>query len=173
VPEIKKPLTIADIEAVQDIASGEHVPEDIYAAVDRLAQKVLGHKLFTVMRLIEETVEVERIYSSNAQAYPVGGRKPKQGTPWGEVVLDRGEVFIARDRDALRSAFADHELIFSLGISSIMNVPISHGGRRLATMNLCHEAGHYSDRDIPTAKVLGALLLPVLLALDVPSARSR
>jgi len=35
---------------------------------------------------------------------------------------------LGRHRAALREAFADHELIFSLGIGSIMNVPISHAG---------------------------------------------
>jgi hypothetical protein len=45
-------------------------------------------------------------------------------------------------------------------------VPISHAGRRLATMNLSHEAGHFSAQDAAHAKVLGALLVPVLL--DAP-----
>ncbi|MFI5013106.1 MAG: GAF domain-containing protein [Hyphomicrobiales bacterium] len=162
-PKDKQPLTVADIAAILEIEARRHAPEEVYAAVDRLAQRVLGHRLFTVMRQIAGAAEVERTYSSNTKAYPVGGRKQKQGTAWGEKVLDRGEVFIAPDADALRATFADHELIFSLGIGSIMNVPISHGGRVLATMNVSGEAGQYRDADIPTAKVLGGLLAPVLL----------
>jgi hypothetical protein len=63
----------------------------------------------------------------------------------------------------VRSVLADRERIFSLGISSMMNLSINQGGRPLVTINLS-EAGYYSDVDVPTAKVQGALLAPVLLA---------
>ena len=110
---------------------------------------------------VAATAEVERIYSSNPRAYPVGGRKHKQGTPWGEQVLDRGELFIARNREELRAAFADHGLIFSLGIGSIMNVPVMLHGRCRGIVNLSHDAGHYSETDIPPARILAGLLAPV------------
>jgi hypothetical protein len=44
-------------------------------------------------------------------------------------MLDRGEVYIAADAAAVRAAFSDHELIASLGISSIVNIPIRFSGR--------------------------------------------
>src|SRR5205085_6338329 len=107
----------------------ERDPLAAFRAVDVVVQHTLGHKLLTMMRHIEPTAEVERIYSSNPAAYPVGGRKPKDGTTWGARVLDHGEVFIAATEEELRTAFADHALILSLGIGSIMNVPIMLGGR--------------------------------------------
>jgi GAF domain-containing protein len=166
----KETLTLADLAAVQAVIAGKHAGDEPYKAVEHLAQRVLGHRLFTVMRHRERAAEVERVYSNNTAAYPVGGRKQKMGTPWGAKVLDRGEVFIAANRDELREAFDDYELIFSLGIGSIMNVPISYGGRTLATMNISGEAGQYGDEDVPTAKALGALLLPVLLASETAPA---
>jgi hypothetical protein len=167
----KEPLTLADLARVQAAIGAKHAPDEPYEAVEHLAQRVLGHRLFTVMRHREETAEVERVYSNNTTAYPVGGRKRKMGTAWGEKVLDRGEVFIAANPDELRQAFPDHELIFSLGIGSIMNVPIGYGGRILATMNISGEAGQYRDEDVPTAKALGALLVPVILASEPAPAR--
>ena len=157
-------LTLADLAAVEAVIARKHPPGEPFRMVEDLAQRVLGHRLFTVMRNREKTAEVERIHSSNQGAYPVGGRKQKRGTRWGEKVLDRGEVFIATNRDELREAFPDYELIFSLGIGSIMNVPIAFGGRVLATMNVSGEAGQYREEDVPAAKAIGALLLPVLLA---------
>lgn len=133
-----------------------------YAAVDRLVQEVIGHKLFTLMRLHGAT-EVERIYSSNESAYPVGGRKSKIGTPWSAAVLDRGEVFVARNPDEVRGAFADHALIASLGIGSILNVPLGYGGRVLGTMNISHDAGWFTDDDAATGRLIAALLVPALL----------
>jgi len=160
----KQQLTLTDLATVQSIIGRKHAPDEPYRAVEQLAQRLFGHRLFTVMRHIEQSAEVERVYSNNVKAYPVGGRKQKMGTPWGKKVLDRGEVFIAANRDELRRAFADHELIFSLGITSIMNVPITYDGRTLATMNISGEAGQYGDADIPSAQALAALLTPVLLA---------
>lgn len=158
----KGTLTLADIAAVQEVIARRHAPNEPFRALADLAQRVFGHRLFTVMRHRAAAAEVERIFSDNEAAYPVGGRKRKLGTLWGEKVLDRGEVFIAKDRDELRAAFPDYELIFSLGISSIMNVPVRHDGETLATVNISGEAGQYREQDIPTARMLGALLLPVL-----------
>src|ERR1700730_6252360 len=110
----KATLTLADLAAVEALITRKHAPDEPYKAVGDLAQRVLGHRLFTVMRHRAESAEVERVYSDNTAAYPVGGRKRKMGTAWGEKVLDRGEVFIAANRDELREAFPDYELIFSL-----------------------------------------------------------
>jgi GAF domain-containing protein len=160
--QLKQPLVLADVATIFDLLAREPDPQAVFLVFDRAVQRVLGHKLLTVMRHVAATAEVERIYSSNPRAYPVGGRKQKQGTPWGEKVLDRGEVFIARNRDELRAAFADHELIFSLGIGSIMNVPIMRHGHCLGIVNLSHDAGHYGEADTAPARMLAGLLAPML-----------
>lgn len=158
-----RPLTVSDLEAVMTLSARDHAPPQLYRAVEQLTQDVLGHTLFTVMAFDATTYEVERVHSSNLGAYPVGGRKPKRGTPWGKVVLDEGEIFIAHTPDEVRDAFADHALIFSLGIGSIMNVPIGYKGLRLGTMNLSHEAGWYRNADRVAARAIGALFVPALL----------
>jgi len=163
-PRMRRALTIDDLAALARLSSGPHEPKELYAAMDRLVQEVIGHKLFTLMRVHEATAEVERIYSSNEAAYPVGGRKGKRGTPWSRAVLDRGEVFIARDPGEVRAAFSDHELIASLGIGSIMNVPIGCRGRRLGTMNISHEAGWFGEEDAAAGRLVAAFLVPSLLA---------
>jgi GAF domain-containing protein len=157
-------MTIADIIAVANVTMGAREPEAVFRAVESLAQKAIGFRLFTIMRLHSEAQEVERLYSSDPAAYPVSGRKPKLGTPWGEQVLDRGEIFVANSPDEVRAAFADYELIFSLGIGAIMNVPVRYGGRSLGTMNICSEAGRFSDADREPGRLLAALLVPPLLA---------
>lgn len=160
---MKSVLAADDIAHAMEVAASSADPHAAYAAVDDLAQRTIGHRLFTVMRYLPETVEVERLYSSNPSAYPPGGRKPKQGTPWGDVVLDRGEVFIAADADGVRAAFSDHALLSQLGISSIMNIPIRFRGQVLGTMNLSHEAGHFTSGMVPPGRILAALLVPLLL----------
>ena len=145
------------------MAAAAHEPSALYAAVDELVQDVIGHKLLTLMRVHESGDEVERIYSSNTTAYPVGGRKQKRGTPWSKVVLDRGEVFVARNPDEVREAFSDHALIASLGIGSIMNVPLAYRGRSLGSMNISHEAGWFTAQDAAAGRLIAAFLVPSLL----------
>ena len=55
------------------------------------------------------------------------------------------------------------ELIFSLGITAIMNVPVRHAGRRLGTLNFCGEEGMYGEREMQIGRVLAGLLVPSLL----------
>jgi hypothetical protein len=80
-------------------------PQDACAAIDALAKRLFDHRLFTVTRSILDTQEVQRVYSSNETAYPVGGRKQKHNTPWGEQVLDRGEILVCDDADDIRRVF--------------------------------------------------------------------
>jgi GAF domain-containing protein len=163
----KDGLTEQDVVAVMEITAAEGA-QATYRAVDALAGRTIGHLLFTVNRHLPELAEVERLYSSDPAAYPVGGRKQKGDTPWGRIVLDQGEVFIARDSEQVRAAFPDHELIASLGIAAIMNVPIRFGGKILGAMNLCGEAGRYAEADIPAAKLIAGLLVPAVMADTIP-----
>jgi GAF domain-containing protein len=163
-PGRSRALNLADLAALADLSAAAHETGELYAAVDALVQGIIGHRLFTILRVHEAGVEVERIYSSDTAAYPVGGRKKKQGTPWSRTVLDKGEVFVARTPDEVRDAFDDHALIFSLGIGSIMNVPIGYRGRRLGTMNISHEAGWFRDPDEVAGRLIACVLVPALLA---------
>ena len=160
---MKQVLGADDIAYAMEIGASSQDTHAAYAVVDDLAQRTIGHRLFTVMRYLRETVEVERLYSSNPADYPPGGRKPKQGTPWGDQVLDRGEVFLAADAEGVRAAFTDHALLARLGVGAILNVPIRFRGRVLGTMNLSHAAGHFSADMIGPGRVLAGLLVPLLL----------
>ena len=160
----RTPLSLADLIAVAEAASSDPNPDAVFRAVEALTRRVIGVRLFTVMRLHAESAEVERVYSSDPTAYPVTGRKPKGGTEWGAKVLDRGETFLAATADDVRRAFADYELIFSLGIGAILNIPIRFRGRSLGTLNLCNESNWFRDEDAVTGRTLAALLVLPLLA---------
>ncbi|MCC6467414.1 MAG: GAF domain-containing protein [Alphaproteobacteria bacterium] len=157
-------LTIADLAELYEKAAGAADARALYRAVDEMVQRRIGHRLFTIMRIYEGGQEVERVYSSNEKAYSVGGRKVKQGTHWGDKVLGRGEVHIARDKDEVKRAFADYELIWSLGVESIMNMPVSFRGRQLGTMNVSGTAHQFGEADVRAARAIAAYLVPVLLA---------
>ena len=61
-------------------------------------------------------MELERLFSSNPEAYPPGGRKQKKGTPWGQHVLIEQKIFIGEGTEAIRQSFDDNETIERLGL---------------------------------------------------------
>jgi len=160
---VKRALALEDVAAVI-ASSNESDAKAAYRAVERIAAETIGWRLLTILRYVEAEQAVERLYSSDAAAYPVGGRKPLAKITASHGAMERGEVFLAATKEDVRKAFFDHELIFSLGITAILNVPIRHAGRRLGTLNLCGEEGMYGSAEITRGKVLAVLLVPSLLA---------
>ena len=157
-------LTIADLAELYEGASGAKDAATLYRLVDAVVQKRIGYQLFTIMRIYEGGQEVERVYSSNEKAYPILGRKTKKGTHWGDKVLGRGQIHIARDKEEVKKVFEDYELIWSLGVGSIMNVPVSFRGRQLGTMNVSGTENQFGEADIRAARAIAAYLVPVLLS---------
>lgn len=160
----RTPLTIHDLAGLATIAATDRDPRALFAAAETLVARTIGSTLFTLLRRHESAQEVERVYSSDPRAYPEGGRKKRQDTPWGRLGLTEGRVFVARTPDEIRRAFADAELILSLGIGSIMNVPIAFGGRQLGTMNVSHHADWFAPGDAENGRVIAAFLTPAFLA---------
>lgn len=160
-PDTAASIGLDDIVRIQALTASDTTAA--YHAIDALAERIYQHRLFTVTRSLHETKEVERVYSSNPRAYPIGGRKQKQGTEWGAKVLDRGEPLICHGPDDIARVFADHALILSLGIGGMINVPVLLGGRSFATMNMSHAGDRFGEGDLPTLRVLAALLLPLVL----------
>lgn len=143
-------------------------PETGLRIVDDIAAQCVGHALFTVMVLHRDAMQVQRIYSSRPDVYPIGGRKEKRDTAWGRQVIDKATPFLGRDASAIREHFDDHQTIADLGLASILNMPVVYDGVVLGTMNLLHSEGHYSQEDITAAGILANALLPPLCALQLP-----
>ena len=159
----KRALVIEDVTAIVACAAESSDAKEVYRLAERVAAATIGWRLFTILRYVEAAQAVERLYSSDEVAYPVGGRKPLSKITASHGAMERGEVFLAATKDEVRQAFFDHELIFSLGITAILNVPIHHAGRRLGTINLCGEDGMYGPAEIVRGKILAGLLVPLLL----------
>jgi GAF domain-containing protein len=158
----KRDLSIEDVAHLIALAGTSADPGPLYRAVQRIAAETIGWRLFTILRHVEADQAVERLHSSDVEAYPVGGRKPLAKIGASHAALEKGEAVLAATKEDVQRAFFDHELIFSLGITAILNVPIRHAGRHLGTLNLCGEEGMYGAADIARAKVLAGLLVPVL-----------
>ncbi len=132
-----------------------------FTAIGDEAQRRFGWQLFTAMRFLPSG-EVERVYTSNPDAYPLAGRKPRRDTPWSRQVLVRGEPYYANDAAGIRFAFEDAEKILGLGLGAVMNVPVKDGERVLGTLNFLREAGGYRPEQVSAAMALTSKALELL-----------
>ena len=131
--------------------------------ISHCADALIGHRLFTVMAFDTDNRQVRRIFSNQPAAYPTGGIKTKGQSPWAKQVLDEGLPYIGLNANDIRRHFADHELIASLGLASVLNMPVRVAGRTLGTMNLLNAANYYGPDHLAPARILAGLLASSLL----------
>lgn len=149
----------------EDVLAACRAAPDLYQALDHALDRLLGHKLFTLMAIDWTRDEAARIYTNMPQDYPVGGRKPLGAlTDWGKIVLEERQPWIAYTAEDIRGAFFDHDLIARLGCASCLNVPVidqeaSGGPRVIGTVNLLHESNHYAPKSAVTAAPFADLLV--------------
>ncbi|ANN67071.1 GAF domain-containing protein [Bordetella bronchialis] len=139
--------------------------EALYRALDHALGELVGHRLFTILYTSPDAQQVIRLYSNQPGAYPVSGAKKMGPTPWGDLVIRRGQPYIGNTADDIRWAFFDHELIASLGCDSVLNIPVVVEGKTLGTLNLLHQAGWYEERHVALATPFAYLLAPVFEAV--------
>ena len=132
-----------------------------YVDIGEEAQQRIGWKLFTAMRYLESG-EVERVHTSDPEAYPLAGRKPRRDTAWSRRVLVRGEPYFANDAAGIRAAFEDADKILGLGLGAVINVPVKDGDRVLGTLNFLREAGGYRLEHVDEALSLARMSVVLL-----------
>lgn len=131
----------------------------VYAAVEVGLRTTVGHRLFTLLALSPSGEQVERFHTSDPDAYPLTGRKDVGDTPWGRHVLQGRQPYLGRTAEDIRWAFADHALIESLGLRSVINIPIMEAGKVLGTMNLLDGENHYGEQDVRMATLFAPCLV--------------
>lgn len=159
---------------VAALAGADNQPAATFAALSELTAAHIGVRLFTIMIFDARTRNARRIFSSAPDAYPVGGTKPVNETFWTEQVLDRHETFVANSIEGIAEVFYDHELIFSLGCESALNIPVVVCGDAIGTLNCLHEKGHYTPERVRASddlKLPGAAALLLARSLSAQGAQ--
>ncbi|WP_412557434.1 hypothetical protein [Thalassospira sp. MIT1370] len=133
-------------------------PATADTAFHDLCANAIPNELYSAMRYHPATIEVERIASTMPEIYPVGGRKPKKDTPWGQKVLIDRHINLGSGADDIRWAFSDHETILGLGLDQVMNVPVILGEQVVGTMNYLRLQQPFSLQEQAIAQLLAACL---------------
>jgi len=135
------------------LASMKH-GDDAWQALQVLAEKVVGVKLFTVMTIDWENEHAGRVFTSHPDAYPVSGTKPIVHDYWFDVVHKDRQAFVANTLDEMGEHFFDQATIASLGCGSVVNLPIEIAGAMVGTLNLLHEAQFYTPERVALTRHL-------------------
>lgn len=149
--------------SVQNAWAAPQQPAAILEAASKAFDEAVGHKLYTVTRMLAGGREVERIHSTNKDVYPVGGRKPVLPNAYTQRVRGEMKPFLAKTPAGFTPLFPDHETITGLGLGCVMNLPIVFGGAVLGTVNLLDREGAYEERHVDRAMIIARQILPALL----------
>jgi hypothetical protein len=139
-------------------------PRPTLEAAGEAFQESVGHRLYTVTRMLAGGREVERIHSTMPEVYAVGGRKPVLPNAFTERVRKEMKPFLAKSPAEFAPLFPDHATITGLGLGCVINLPIVHDGAVLGTVNLLDAEGTYDERHVEPAMTIARQILPVLLA---------
>src|SRR4051812_10924432 len=115
--------------------NSDELSRAVFERIEREAAREVGQQLFTVTAFDAVAMQVQRVYSSNAAAYPVGGRKAKRDTEFGRHVLIGGQPLVCEGDAAIERVFDDHAVIRGLGMHSSLNAPVMDRGRCVGVLN--------------------------------------
>lgn len=154
-----------ELEACARVAREDVDPGAVLRSIGAAMDRLIGSRMFTFLRFDFDRFEMERLYCTQPERYPIGARKPMRHGAWSQCVMDRGLVFIARGEAEMRATFGDYAALAQMGCTSTMCVPVRHGARTLGTMNLNGDEGRYGEQEAALALPFATLAVPAYLAL--------
>ena len=137
-------------------------PEHPFEALHQLTLATVGARLFTITSVEDQSRLARRSYTSHPQEYPLSGIKIVEPSRWNEIVLERRECFVAHTLHEIAEVFPDHALIGSLGLGSVVNMPVILRGEIGTTLNLLDVPGHYTPERVEF--IIRHLTLPTMAA---------
>lgn len=144
----------ADLAAFDRAIANDTSPDAAWIALETLARKVIGAKLFTTMTVDMENELARRAYTSDPLSYPASGTKPIHYDSWFDIVHRDRKSFVANTIEDIAKVFPDYELIDSLGCQSVINIPVEVGGELLGTVNCLDVMDHYTPERVAASEVL-------------------
>ena len=134
--------------------------------VEQAVKAEVGFKLFTILAFRDQGQQMERIYSSHPDDYPVGGRKDVSSdvaVDWLDACLVSQQPFFGPTRADVERVFKDADLISRLGCGSIINAPVLQAGATVAVLNVLDAEGAYVGQDVHKVLDIARRYTPTIL----------
>ncbi|WP_324658489.1 GAF domain-containing protein [Burkholderia thailandensis] len=148
------------------LASSEGL-DDVFEAIAKVFFREVGFRLLTITSIQAGNATVKRLWSSNHEAYPIGGIKSLGNDEWNRAVIQKKKSIVCNDPSDVRRMFADHEDIARLDCGAGVNLPVVLRGSVIGTVNIFHEPRWFSGERLTRANELLILLYaPMILARE-------
>lgn len=157
-----------ELDACARAVREESDPVEALRVIGEAMDRLIGSRMFTFLRFDFDRFEMERLYCTRPERYPIGARKPMRHGPWYECVADRGVAFIASGEQEMRATFGDYAALAEMGCMATLCVPVRHMGRTLGTMNLNGDEGRYGEQQAALAQPFATLAVPAYLTIGAP-----
>lgn len=152
-----------DLKTIAETWAAANQPHATFDAAGAALKRHVGYGLYTITHVLPGGKEVERLYSTNPVAYAVGGRKPVIKDAFREKVFGTHQPFLGRKPADFAPYFPDHDFIVSLGLGSVINVPLVFDGAALGSVNILDREGAYDEPHVETATAIARMVVPALL----------
>lgn len=131
----------------QDLSAAK-TADEAYGALDTLVRSTVGVNLFTVMTMDLDAMEARRVFTSDEDKYPVTGTKEITKDRWYNHVVTEEKTFVANTLEDIATVFPDAKLVGSMGLGSVVNIPIRENGTLVATVNISDAEHHYTPERV-------------------------
>ncbi|MEA3084907.1 MAG: hypothetical protein QOC89_2604 [Paraburkholderia sp.] len=155
-------IALDAVKAVATVLAEGRPESDVWQTFEREMTAVFGQRYFTVLAFDAESSRMCRVYSNRPDIGPVGGVKRVTRSPWVQHVLLDGKIYVGSTKADVKSAFSEHETLWSIGCESTFNIPIRKNGLTLGLFSLLDGAHAYDSADLALANLFGQLaVVPV------------
>ena len=152
-----------ELRAIAATWSAPQQPQATFEAIGAALKRQIGYGLYTITHILPGGREVERLHSTNPEAYAVGGRKPVLENAYRKQMFGEGRPFLGRKPSDFAPYFPDHEFIVSLGLGSVINLPLSFDGTPLGSVNILDREEAYDESHVDIALAIARMVIPALL----------
>ncbi len=159
-------LQAHDLSLLVAALAGADRRANLLEVIGGIAVSKMKVVLFSASTCDPERMELERVHSSRPDAYPVGARKSKAETLWGQQVVRRQHVFVGEGPLEMAAAFDDQERMERFGIRSIINVPMMIAGRCVGVLNFGRGIERVLPEEILLAQILGLIATMAFLPVE-------
>lgn len=119
-------------------------PSELFDVLNDLFLSLPGVRTVTWLAARPEKAITERVGTSDAHHFPVGGFDPIDEAAWSRRIYADRLPIVANDVEEMSFYIPETADLVKLGYGSIVCAPIIVGGKSLGTVNLLGEAGLFT-----------------------------
>ena len=140
----------------------------IWSKLDETMTELFGFRLFTVLQFSQERGPT-RVHSTRPDLHPLGQRQPELSnagpspTPpkrhaWVQSVILDGKIWHGSTKEDLKDVFEDWELLWSVGLGSVLNIPIRLDSQTIGSLNILDREYAYDSADLMPGILIAQLI---------------